>query len=96
MTANEKTQLAELFEKIDTMDKKNIKLFYRVESVLDVLEDDKNSNTKGLISKVNDLDAQVEKLLQMNIAIKRASVFFFSILGGLATWAIKLWWTSES
>lgn len=96
MTAKEKDQLTVLFEKIENMDKKNIKLFYRVESVLDVLEDDKNSNTKGLITKVNNLDEQVEKLLQMNIAIKRASVFFFTILGSLATWAIKLWWTSES
>lgn len=95
MTAKERDQLATLFNKIDTMDKKNIKLFYRVESVLDILEDDKNSNTKGLITKVNNLDEQVEKLLHMNVAIKRASVFFFTILGSLATWALKIWWTES-
>lgn len=95
MTAKEKQELSSLFSKIDRMERKNIKLFYRVESVLDILEDDKNSNTKGLITKVNNLDEQVEKLLYMNTAIKRASVFFITILGSLATWALKIWWTES-
>ena len=95
MTAKEKIELADLFAKIENMDKKNIKLFYRVESVLDILEDDPNSNSEGLISKVNNLDDQVAKLMQMNTAIKRATVFFFTILGSLATWAIKIWWTES-
>lgn len=95
MTAKEKIELADLFAKIENMDKKSIKLFYRVESVLDILEDDPNSNSEGLISKVNNLDSQVQKLMQMNTAIKRATVFFFTILGSLATWAIKIWWTES-
>ena len=61
-----------------------------MEKVLGMLEDDSKSNTKGLISKVNDLDEQVEKLIVMNTAIKRASVFLITILGSIAVGAIKL------
>jgi hypothetical protein len=90
MNAKEQIQVNELYSKIETVEKHNIKLYYRMEKVLGLLEDDSNSNTKGLISKVNDLDSQVEKLIVMNSAIKKASVFLITILGGLVTYAAKL------
>ena len=90
MNARESQSINELLEKVEKIEKHNIKLYYRMEKVLGMLEDDPKSNTKGLISKVNDLDEQVEKLIVMNTAVKRASVFLITIIGSVAAWWIKI------
>ena len=90
MSAKEQVQISELYNKIEEGEKRNIKLYYKVKEIISLLEDDPRSNSKGLISKVNDLDEQVEKLLVMNSAIKKASVILFTILGSIATYAAKL------
>lgn len=95
MNAKEQKTINELLKKIDKIEQHNVKLYYRMEKVLGMLEDDSKSNTKGLISKVNDLDEQVEKLIVMNTAIKRVSVFLITIIGSIATYAIKLLFDSR-
>lgn len=90
MNGKERIEIKEVLEKIKEVEAYNMKLYYRLEKVLGMLEDDPKSNSKGVISKVNDLDAQVEKLIVMNTAIKRVSVFVITVLGGLATYAMKL------
>lgn len=89
MNAKESKSINELFNKVEKIEQHNLKLYYRMEKVLGMLEDDSKSNTRGLISKVNDLDEQVEKLIIMNSAIKRASVFLITILGSVAVGVIK-------
>lgn len=95
MNAKESKSINELLKKIDKIEQHNVKLYYRMEKILGMLEDDSKSNTKGLISKVNDLDEQVEKLIVMNTAIKRVSVFLITIIGSIATYAIKLLFDSR-
>jgi hypothetical protein len=90
MNGKERIEIKEVLEKIKEVEAYNMKLYYRLEKVLGMLEDDPKSNSKGLISKVNDLDVQVEKLIVMNTAIKRVSVFVITVVGGLATYAMKL------
>jgi len=90
MNAKEKIQISAVLEKISDLEANNTKLYYRMEKVLGLLEDDPKSNSKGLISKVNNLDVQVQQLIVMNSAIKKASVFVFTIVGGLVTYAAKL------
>lgn len=90
MNAKESKTIAQLLDKVEAIEKHNIKLYYRMERVLGILEDDPKTNTKGLISKANDLDEQVEKLIVMNTAIKRVSVFFITLIGSAAAYGVSL------
>lgn len=89
MDAREKKQLQDLTDKLKGLEKRNVKLYYRMEQVLSKLEDDDKTNSIGLISTVNQLEKQVNDLLIMNSAIKKLTVLFFTIVGTVATFVIK-------
>ena len=95
MNAKERHTVDELKDAIFEMDKNNLKLHHKIERVIAVLEDDKMSSRTGLISQVKALNADVEKLMYMNRTLKRASMFFLSILSALATMALKFFFFSD-
>tara|TARA_R110002049_G_scaffold53852_7_gene150298 strand:- start:5154 stop:5438 length:285 start_codon:yes stop_codon:yes gene_type:complete len=90
MSEHDKNGINKILKKIEIVEAKNIKLYYRMEKILSQLEDDPKSNSKGLISKVNDLDNQVEKLLIMSSAARKVTIFIVTVLTGLTTYAAKL------
>ena len=89
MNARERNTVNELKTAINEMDKNTLKLHHKIERVIDVLEDDPMSTRTGLITQVKQLNQDVEKLMYMNRTIKRASMFFMSLLSGLITLVIK-------
>jgi hypothetical protein len=89
MTKKEMHSLESLRDSIFEMDKNNLKLRHKVEQVINVLEDDSHSTRTGLITQVSKLNDDVEKLMHLNTALRRVSIFFVSILTAVITFAIK-------
>lgn len=95
MNARERHTVEELKTAIFEMDKNNLKLHHKIDRVINVLEDDKMSTRTGLITQVKQLNADVEKLMYMNRTLKRASMFFLSILSAVATMALKFFFFND-
>ena len=89
MTKNEALSLDSLKDMIFEMDKNNLKLRHKVEQVINVLEDDSHSTRTGLITQVSKLNDDVEKLMYLNKALRKVSIFFVSILTAVLTFAVK-------
>ena len=82
MNAKEQSQITDL---ITSLDKHNIKINNKIEKILTTLEDDPKSNNVGLISRVNDLNHEVEKLRGLSVGLKRiggAVATALTIIGG--------------
>ena len=95
MTKKEMLSLDSLRDSIFEMDKNNLKLRHKVEQVINVLEDDSHSTRTGLITQVSKLNDDVEKLMSLNTALRRVSIFFVSILTAVVTFAIKAYFFGE-
>lgn len=95
MTKREMMSLESLKDTIFEMDKNNLKLRHKVEQVINVLEDDTKSTRTGLITQVRKLNEDVEKLMYLNTALRRVSIFFVSILTAIATFAVKAYFFGE-
>ena len=95
MHARERHVVESLKDAINQMDKNNLKLHHKIERVIAVLEDDPNSARTGLITQVKQLNEDVEKLMYMNKTLKRASMFFLSILSAMATMALKFFFFND-
>lgn len=95
MNARERHTMEGLRDAINEMDKNNLKLHHKIERVIAVLEDDPMSTRTGLITQVKSLNQDVEKLMYMNRTLKRASMFFLSILSAMATMALKFFFFSD-
>jgi len=95
MNARERHTVEELKDAIFEMDKNNLKLHHKIDKVIDVLQDDPASSREGLITQVRKLNSDVEKLMYMNRTLKRASMFFLSILSALATMALKFFFFND-
>lgn len=80
---------AETSLSLDSIKEHNIKHYYSIKNIESILQDDPNSNTVGLLTKVNRLDEEVRKITAMNKIVKRASVFMLTLAGGVATFLIK-------
>lgn len=91
MNARDREEIKELSIKIVELDKNALKTQYAVEKILSILEDDSKSTRTGLVSQVSELNSDVEKLMYLNRNIRRVSIFLLSILSGIATVAIKMW-----
>jgi len=70
MNAKEKSQITDL---ITAIDKHNLKLHNKIEKILSTLEDDPNSSSVGLISKVNALESDVKRLVMFSRNAKRVA-----------------------
>lgn len=81
MNAQDRVKINEFDNKLDLLDQEQRKLAKKVDRILDVLQDDQYSTDKGLITEVNRLNDEVEKLLYVNTAIKK---FFWWIMGIVA------------
>jgi len=92
---DDKTKLTGLLKKLEEVDKRNIKLYLKMNRVLNILEDDSTSSSVGLVSRVNELEEMVSKLMVMNVALKRVSVFFITVAGGVATFIINHFLTNK-
>lgn len=90
MNQKEKSTVETLSDRIVDLEKTNIKLYNRIDRLVSVLEDDPNSTRQGLISQVNTLSEDVDKLIYMNQSIKKVSMFFLTIVSGIATFVIKM------
>lgn len=95
MTKKEMLSLESLKDTIFEMDKNNLKLRHKVEQVINVLEDDTRSTRTGLITQVRKLNEDVEKLMFLNSALRRVSIFFVSILTAIATFAVKAYFFGD-
>lgn len=95
MNAKDKMEFKDLAEKIDTVDKNNLKLYHRMEKILSILEDDSHSSSEGLITRVNNLNKQVDNLMVMNKAIQKVSVFLIGIVGSISTYFLKIFFFNE-
>ena len=91
MNARDREEIKALSVKLAELDKNGLKTHYAVERILNILEDDAKSSRTGLVSEVSQLNKDVEKLMYLNRNIRRVSIFFLSILSGLATVAAKMW-----
>lgn len=91
MNAKDREEIKELHILITELDKRGIKTHYTLEKILSILEDDDKSSRTGLVTQVSDLNKDVEKLMYINRNIRRVSIFFLSIVSGLATVAAKMW-----
>lgn len=96
MNAQDRKQIDKLFDKIEEVnksievsEKNSLKMYYKIDKILNTLEDDPNSNSIGLITKVNQMEKDVENLVNSNLLVKRASVFLLTIAGGIITFIIK-------
>jgi hypothetical protein len=95
MNARERNTVEGLRDAVNEMDRSNLKLVHKIERVIAILEDDPMSSRTGLITQVKSLTQDVEKLMYMNRTLKRASMFFLSILSALATMALKFFFFSD-
>lgn len=95
MNQRERDYIGELTEKLHEMEKKNIKTHFAVEKILSILEDDSNSSRKGVVSEVQQLNKDVEKLMYINSNIRRASIFFLSIVSAVMTMAAKIYFFGD-
>lgn len=95
MNARERQTVESLKDAINELDKNSLKLYHKVERVIAVLEDDDKSTRTGLITQVKQLNEDVEKLMYMNRTLKRASMFFLSILSAMATMALKFFFFND-
>ena len=89
MNKTDREDIKGLYGKFEELDKKNLKLYIKIEKILDILDDSDSSDTKGLVSRVNELDNNVANLLIMNRLLKRASVFIMTMMGGLLSFLAK-------
>lgn len=80
---------AETSLSLDSIKEHNIKHYYSIKNIESILQDDPNSNTAGIVTKVNKLDEEVRKIIAMNRIVKRASVFMLTLAGGVAAFLIK-------
>ena len=95
MNARERNTVEGLRDAVNEMDRNNLKLVHKIERVIAILEDDPMSTRTGLITQVKSLNQDVEKLMYMNRTLKRASMFFLSILSALATMALKFFFFTD-
>lgn len=95
MNARERNTVEGLRDAVNEMDRSNLKLVHKIERVIAILEDDPMSTRTGLITQVKSLNQDVEKLMYMNRTLKRASMFFLSILSALATMALKFFFFTD-
>jgi len=70
MTAKEKSQLDELRDEL-------VDLKTTMDKIVMYLVDDKNSNSKGVVSRVNELEEKIERIHSFTVTAKW-------IIGGLA------------
>lgn len=89
------SKLDSLDIKVEKSDKNNIKLYHRIDKILMKLEDDPNSTDEGLITKVNKIEQDLASIKALNVMIKRASIFLFSIAGAVITFVIKNFFKPE-
>ena len=82
MNVKDREQMTNFKLKVDTLAKKQNSLDKKVDKILAVLEDDRYSTSTGLISEVNELNEQVQKLMYVNGTIKR---LFWWIMGIFST-----------
>lgn len=82
MNAKERGQITELAILVGEIRKDNIQ-------ILSILRDDPNSNSVGLITKVNDLDKQVGQLVSMSKNIKKISAIVSVLLTPIIGYFVK-------
>lgn len=90
MNDRDRLMVSKITERITNIEKSDIKTHYALQRILSILEDDSKSNSKGLISNINELREDVENLKYINKNIRKVSIFFLSIISGLATFAAKM------
>jgi|TARA_R110000744_G_scaffold224272_1_gene342874 hypothetical protein len=82
MNAKERGQITELAILVGEIRKDNIQ-------ILSILRDDPNSNSVGLITKVNNLDKQVGQLVSMSKNIKKISAIVSVLLTPMIGYFVK-------
>ena len=82
MNAKERGQITELAILVGEIRKANIQ-------ILSILRDDPNSNSVGLITKVNNLDKQVGQLVSMSKNIKKISAIVSVLLTPMIGYFVK-------
>lgn len=75
--------------KLEELSSKTVGLDHKVDRILRVLEDDKNSTSLGLISEVNELKRAVKNLMYINRTVKRMFWWIMSIVSAILIFLIK-------
>ena len=60
-----------------------------------LIADYETQYTEGLITRVNNLNKQVDNLMVMNKAIQKVSVFLIGIVGSISTYFLKIFFFNE-
>ena len=92
MTQKEKIEVRDLRDKLDVLDENGrernqqlLQLSFKIDKILDILQDDPNSSSTGLISKVN----QHEDALKNIKSQSKAMSFIISISAAVITFVVN-------
>lgn len=90
MNREDRKRLDDLGDRIDAIDSHGHNTNHKLARILSILEDDNTTSRMGLVSEVDQLNKDVEKLMYVNANIKRVSIFFLSVLSALSIFAAKI------
>jgi hypothetical protein len=89
MNSVDRKEMSDIKSKIELLEQNQTNMSKKMDRVLMALEDDRNSNQTGLITKVNDLKDEVERLMYLNASIKKVFWWIMGIVGSIVGLLIK-------
>lgn len=89
MTQKERIEVKNLSERFDEMNDEFTEVKQDIKHILFLLQDDAHSNSKGLVSKFNDIKREVYALKNWSRNVKIVLAFIGTIVVGVVTHIAK-------